>query len=67
MLMVLKTYPIQKKSLTPEYLRENTHLRARTDAIAAMVRLRGLLMRQLDRYFEVGLGASGFSQIFIPV
>ncbi|KAJ7760559.1 asparaginyl-tRNA synthetase [Mycena metata] len=46
------TYPIQKQALTPEYLRDNTHLRARTDAISAMVRLRGLLMRKLDRYFE---------------
>ncbi|KAJ7180674.1 hypothetical protein C8R46DRAFT_1173201 [Mycena filopes] len=47
-----ETYPIQKQALTPEYLRDNTHLRARTDAISAMVRLRGLLMRKLDRYFE---------------
>ncbi|KAJ6581507.1 asparaginyl-tRNA synthetase [Mycena capillaripes] len=47
------TYPIQKKAHTPEYLRENAHLRARTDAIAAMVRLRGHLMRELGRYFEI--------------
>ncbi|KAJ7765489.1 asparaginyl-tRNA synthetase [Mycena maculata] len=46
------TYPIQKQALTPEYLRDNIHLRARTDAIASMVRLRGRLMRGLDRYFE---------------
>ncbi|KAJ7504355.1 asparaginyl-tRNA synthetase [Mycena galericulata] len=46
------TYPIQKQALTPEYLRDNIHLRARTDAIAAMVRLRGHLMRGLHRYFE---------------
>ncbi|KAJ7658116.1 asparaginyl-tRNA synthetase [Mycena rosella] len=58
-----ETYPIQKKALTPEYLRENTHLRARTDAIAAMVRLRGLLMRGLDRYFE----DQGFAYAHTPV
>ncbi|KAJ7623203.1 asparaginyl-tRNA synthetase [Roridomyces roridus] len=46
------TYPIQKQALTPEYLRDNTHLRARTDAIAAMVRLRGRIMRGLNRYLE---------------
>ncbi|KAJ7442317.1 hypothetical protein FB451DRAFT_1297770 [Mycena latifolia] len=57
------TYPIQKQALTPEYLRDNTHLRARTDAVAAMVRLRGLLMRGLDRYFE----AQGFAYAHTPV
>ncbi|KAJ7155393.1 asparaginyl-tRNA synthetase [Mycena crocata] len=45
-------YPIQKQAMTPEYLRENINLRARTDTTAAMVRLRGMLMRGLDRYFE---------------
>ncbi|KAJ7116002.1 asparaginyl-tRNA synthetase [Mycena epipterygia] len=57
------TYPIQKQALTPEYLRDNIHLRARTDAIAAMVRLRGLLMRGLDRYFE----DQGFAYAHTPV
>ncbi|KAJ7091379.1 asparaginyl-tRNA synthetase [Mycena belliarum] len=57
------TYPIQKQALTPEYLRDNTHLRARTDAIAAMVRLRALLTRGLDRYFE----AQGFLYAHTPV
>ncbi|KAJ6610227.1 asparaginyl-tRNA synthetase [Mycena sp. CBHHK59/15] len=57
------TYPIQKQALMPEYLRENAHLRARTDAIAAMVRLRGLLRREIDRYFE----DQGFTYAHTPV
>ncbi|KAJ6493523.1 hypothetical protein C8R47DRAFT_1043858 [Mycena vitilis] len=57
------TYPIQKKALIPEYLREVTHLRARTDAIAAMVRLRGQLMREFDKYFE----NQGFAYAHTPV
>ncbi|KAJ7612485.1 asparaginyl-tRNA synthetase [Mycena polygramma] len=51
------TYPIQKKALIPEYLREVTHLRARTDAIAAM------LMREFDKYFE----NQGFAYAHTPV
>ncbi|KAF7356591.1 Asparaginyl-tRNA synthetase [Mycena venus] len=58
-----ETYPIQKKTHTPEYLRDYTHLRARTDAIAAMVRLRGHLMREFDRYFE----NQGFAYAHTPV
>ncbi|KAF8216502.1 asparaginyl-tRNA synthetase [Mycena galopus ATCC 62051] len=58
-----ETYPIQKKTHTPEYLRDHTHLRARTDLIGAMVRLRGLLMRELDRYFE----KRGFAYAHTPI
>ncbi|CAK5283069.1 unnamed protein product [Mycena citricolor] len=47
-----ETYPIQKKFLSPEYLRDNTHFRARTDGIAAMLRLRGALQRGIAAYFE---------------
>ncbi|KAJ7890528.1 asparaginyl-tRNA synthetase [Mycena olivaceomarginata] len=58
-----ETYPIQKKTHTPEYLRDYSHLRPRTDAIAAMVRLRGTLMRELNRYFE----NQGFAYAHTPV
>ncbi|KAF7370596.1 Asparaginyl-tRNA synthetase [Mycena sanguinolenta] len=58
-----ETYPIQKKTHAPEYLRDYTHLRARTDSIAAMVRLRGHLMRELDRYFE----KQGFAYAHTPI
>ena len=48
-----ETYPIQKKDLTNEYLRENVHLRARTTAIAAMLRLRDCLHRSIHDYLKV--------------
>jgi len=47
------TYPIQKKELSVEYLRDHSHLRARTDGIASMLRLRDRASRVLQRFFEV--------------
>ncbi|KAK6992234.1 Asparaginyl-tRNA synthetase [Favolaschia claudopus] len=58
-----ETYPIQKKTLTPEYLRDYTHLRPRTGAIAAMVRLRSHLMRELNNYFA----SQGFTYAHTPI
>ncbi|KAJ7224305.1 hypothetical protein GGX14DRAFT_557185 [Mycena pura] len=58
-----EAYPIQKKALTPEYLRDNIHFRARTDAIAAMIRLRGRLIRGINRYFE----DQGFTYTHTPI
>ena len=49
----LKTYPIQKKTLTSEYLRDHAHLRTRTSQISAMVQLRSLLTREIGSWFEV--------------
>ncbi|KAJ3570851.1 hypothetical protein NP233_g4127 [Leucocoprinus birnbaumii] len=48
-----QTYPIQKKTLSTEYLRDNAYLRARTSHIAAMLRLRDNISRSLSRTFEV--------------
>lgn len=48
-----KTYPIQKQALTVDYLRDNAHLRARTDPVSRMLRLRDLTLRALHGYFEV--------------
>ncbi|KAK0217385.1 asparaginyl-tRNA synthetase [Armillaria nabsnona] len=45
-------YPIQKQALSTEYLRENMHLRARTDNISAMLRLRSRLMHSVMNYFN---------------
>ncbi|KAG6841337.1 hypothetical protein C0991_012162 [Blastosporella zonata] len=45
-------YPIQKQALSIEYLRDHSHLRARTDAIAAMVRLRDDLKKKIDTFFN---------------
>ncbi len=48
-----QTYPIQKQSLSVEYLRDHCHLRTRTDQAAALVRLRDSTLRKLHGYFEV--------------
>ncbi|KAG6810903.1 hypothetical protein H0H87_010712, partial [Tephrocybe sp. NHM501043] len=45
-------YPIQKQALSTEYLRDHSHLRSRTDAIAAMVRLRDRLKKNMSTFFE---------------
>ncbi|PSR70746.1 hypothetical protein PHLCEN_2v13366 [Hermanssonia centrifuga] len=45
-------YPIQKQTLTTEYLRDHCHLRARTSSVAAMLRLRDNTMRTLHEYFQ---------------
>ncbi|TCD65382.1 asparaginyl-tRNA synthetase [Steccherinum ochraceum] len=45
-------YPIQKKALNTDYLRDHCSLRARTDPIAAMLRLRSSTLSGLQRYFE---------------
>jgi aspartyl/asparaginyl-tRNA synthetase len=49
----MKAYPIQKQALPVEFLRDNAHLRARTDINAAMLRLRDSVLRTLHDYFEV--------------
>lgn len=51
--IVGQTYPIQKQALSAEYLRDNAHLRARTDAQAATLRLRHLLQMQMYKFFSV--------------
>ncbi|KAF8626016.1 hypothetical protein AX15_005110 [Amanita polypyramis BW_CC] len=58
-----ETYPIQKQSLSNEYLRDRTHLRARTDKIAAMIRLRSMLQRRINTWFE----NQGFQHINTPI
>lgn len=63
MLIEVQTYPIQKKALTPEYLRDNVHLRARTANIAAMLRTRDAVRRRIDNVFEVS-GSHGFHSTF---
>ncbi|KAF8654697.1 hypothetical protein AX16_003448 [Volvariella volvacea WC 439] len=45
-------YPIQKKAHSNEFLRDHAHLRARTDSIAAMIRLRDLLGKRISNFFE---------------
>ncbi|KZT13194.1 asparaginyl-tRNA synthetase [Laetiporus sulphureus 93-53] len=57
------TYPIQKKALTVEYLRDHCHFRARTDAIASMLRLRDSASRSLHQFFET----HGFTNVHTPI
>ncbi|KAH6906665.1 hypothetical protein BKA70DRAFT_1493239 [Coprinopsis sp. MPI-PUGE-AT-0042] len=56
-------YPIQKKDLSPEYLRDNVHLRARTDTIAGILRLRHRLQREIDDWFD----NRGFIHVNTPI
>ncbi|TFK40111.1 hypothetical protein BDQ12DRAFT_680374 [Crucibulum laeve] len=58
-----ETYPIQKQSLSTEYLREHTHLRARTAHIAAMVRLRNQLSGGIENWFK----NQGFCYAHTPI
>ncbi|KAF9448134.1 asparaginyl-tRNA synthetase [Macrolepiota fuliginosa MF-IS2] len=57
------TYPIQKKTLSTEYLRDNAYLRARTGQIAAMLRLRDHIFHNLSRSFE----SQGFTYTHTPI
>ncbi|KAM6500810.1 hypothetical protein JOM56_003824 [Amanita muscaria] len=57
------TYPIQKQTLSNEYLRDYAHLRARTDRIASMIRLRSALKRNISEWFET----QGFHQVHTPI
>ena len=50
--MCSQTYPVQKQALTTEYLRDHAHLRARSDAQGAVLRLRDTVMRSLHEFFH---------------
>ncbi|KAL0575887.1 asparaginyl-tRNA synthetase [Marasmius crinis-equi] len=58
-----EAYPIQKQALSHEFLRDNVHLRARTASIAAMLRIRHALQRELSSYFE----QQGFLHVHTPI
>ncbi|KII84260.1 hypothetical protein PLICRDRAFT_46113 [Plicaturopsis crispa FD-325 SS-3] len=58
-----ETYPIQKQALSTEYLRDNCHLRTRTEAGAAMLRLRHSTSQALHHYFE----GQGFCYAHTPI
>ncbi|KAI6043965.1 hypothetical protein EDC04DRAFT_2646421 [Pisolithus marmoratus] len=47
-----ETYPIQKQTLSVDYLRDHAHLRARTDANASILRLRDSLTKVMQRFYE---------------
>jgi asparaginyl-tRNA synthetase len=50
-----QTYPIQKQSLSIEHLRDNVHLRARTDTIASVLRVRDGSLKSFNDFFNVRL------------
>ncbi|RDB19575.1 Asparagine--tRNA ligase [Hypsizygus marmoreus] len=58
-----EAYPIQKQALSTEYLRDHSHLRARTDHIASMIRLRDALKRNIGTFFD----EQGFCYTHTPV
>ena len=58
-----KTFPIQKKYHTPEFLRTIPHLRARTPYNAALLRLRSATISSLNEFFASRL----FTQTHPPI
>ena len=47
-----ENYPIQPKRHTPEFLRENAHLRARTNKFNAVFRIRSVAAMAIHSYFQ---------------
>ncbi|MCH5291599.1 MAG: asparagine--tRNA ligase [Treponema sp.] len=45
-------YPLQKKNMSMEYLRENAHLRARTNTFGAVFRMRSQMAIALHTFFQ---------------
>ncbi len=58
-----KTYPLQKKRHSFEFLRELSHLRPRTNALGAVNRVRSRLSYGVHQYFQ----EKGFFQIHTPI
>jgi asparaginyl-tRNA synthetase len=57
------TYPIQPKKTSFEYLRDVAHLRARTNTLGAVTRVRHCLSMAIHRYFH----ENGFFWIHTPI
>jgi len=57
------TYPIQKKEISFEYLREVAHLRPRTNTFGAIARVRHCLAMAVHRFFH----ERGFYWIHTPI
>ncbi|KAL2839060.1 hypothetical protein BJY01DRAFT_219471 [Aspergillus pseudoustus] len=60
-----ETYPIQKKYLSPEFLRQNPHLRFRTPANALLARFRSAAINRVDGAF--GGSPGRFIQVHPPL
>ena len=58
-----ETYPIQPKKHSFEFLRENAHLRTRTNTFSAVMRLRSALSFAIHKYFN----ENGFYYVHTPI
>ena len=56
-------YPIQPKKHSLEFLRENAHLRVRTNAFGAIMRVRSTLAYAIHKYFQ----ENGFFYVNTPI
>jgi asparaginyl-tRNA synthetase len=61
--MGAKTYPLQKKRHSLEFLRELPHLRGRTNTIGAVMRVRSTLAFAVHRFFR----ERGFQYLHTPI
>jgi len=57
------TYPLQKKRHSLEYLREIAHLRARTNTMGAVARVRNVIAYAVHSYFQ----QNGFAYVHTPL
>jgi asparaginyl-tRNA synthetase len=58
-----ETYPIQPKKHSMEFLRENAHLRVRTNTFGAVMRVRSALAFAIHKYFQ----EKGFYYVHAPI
>ncbi|HNQ26822.1 MAG TPA: asparagine--tRNA ligase [Aquaticitalea sp.] len=58
-----ETFPIQPKKHSLEFLRENAHLRVRTNTFSAVMRVRSTLAFAIHRYFN----ENGFYYMHTPI
>jgi len=58
-----KTYPLQKKRHSFEFLRDLSHLRPRTNALGAVSRVRSRLSYGVHQFFQ----GKGFLQVHTPI
>ena len=58
-----ETYPIQPKKHSFEFLRENAHLRTRTNTFSAVMRLRSSISFAIHKYFN----ENGFYHMHTPI
>lgn len=56
------SYPLQKNKMSMEYLRDNAHLRARTNTFGAVFRMRNQMAKALHTFFQ----ERGFVYIMAP-